>query len=290
MSAGLAGALAPPGLPGVAAWSGVATMAVRMQLRVGMGAGAARSAALACPPSALPRALRWPDASEQPNPPPAAGKGALNVDFRAGGGDERRVRISVFVFAPLARTIGASDQEEASCLRDREKQSVCKMDRRLAGGDGYGWLWGRRECLRRMRRAPIRKSFSRRGCRFRLSRPLRSRACRSLRFRLRADRCSAGRPTPAVATAGRREHELRRREHRRQRRRLQLDDGAELGFVCGQCGGRDGRERDGARGDLCDGVELSERGVVRGEQCDRRVPDDQLDLQRGYQGRGGVRS
>ena len=65
---------------------------------------------------------------------------------------------------------------------------------------------------------------------------------------------------------------------------------SELGFVCGQCGGRHGRERDGAGGDLCDGVELSERGFVRGEQCDRGVPDDQFDLQRGYQWRGGVRS
>ena len=145
-----------------------------------------------------------PRASEQPNPPPAAGKGALNVGFWGGGWGEKRarkkVRISLFVFAPLARTIEASDQEEASCLRDREKQSVCKMDRRLAGGDGYGWLWGRRECSRRMRRAPIRKSFCRRGCRFRSSRPLRSLACRSLRFRPRADRCLAGRPTPAAAT------------------------------------------------------------------------------------------
>ena len=79
-------------------------------------------------------------------------------------------------------------------------------------------------------------------------------------------------------------------EHRLQRRRLQLDDVSELGFVCGQCGGRHGRERDGAGGDLCDGVELSERGFVRGEQCDRGVPDDQFDLQRGYQGRDGVRS
>src|ERR1700679_527395 len=50
---------------------------------------------------------------------------------------------------------------------------------------------------------------------------------------------------------------------RRQRRRLQLDDVSELGFVCGQCGGRPGRERDGAGGDLCDGVELSEREFVR---------------------------
>ena len=86
------------------------------------------------------------------------------------------------------------------------------------------------------------------------------------------------------------EYELGRGEHRRQRRRLQLDDVSELGFVCGQCGGRHGRERDGAGGDLCDGVELSERGFVRGEQCDRGVPDDQFDLQRGYQWRGGVRS
>ena len=86
------------------------------------------------------------------------------------------------------------------------------------------------------------------------------------------------------------EYELGRGEHRRQRRRLQLDDVSELGFVCGQCGGRHGRERDGAGGDLCDGVELSERGFVRGEQCDRGVPDDQFDLQRGYQRRGGVRS
>ena len=86
------------------------------------------------------------------------------------------------------------------------------------------------------------------------------------------------------------EYELGRGEHRRQRRRLQLDDVSELGFVCGQCGGRHGRERDGAGGDLCDGVELPERGFVRGEQCDRGVPDDQFDLQRGYQWRGGVRS
>jgi hypothetical protein len=148
----------------------------------------------------LPCALRWPDASGQPNPPSAAGKGALNVGLWAGGCSEKKVRISLFVFAPLARTIEASDQEEASCLRDREKQSVCKMDRRLADGDGYGWLWGRRECLPRMRQAPIRKSFSRRGSRYRLSRPLRSRACRSLRFRPREDRCLAGRPTPVAGT------------------------------------------------------------------------------------------
>ena len=54
----------------------------------------------------------------------------------------------------------------------------------------------------------------------------------------------------------RREHERRRREHRRQRRRLQHDDVAELGFGCGQCGGSDGRERDGARSDVCDGVRI----------------------------------
>ena len=64
----------------------------------------------------------------------------------------------MFLFARLAWAIGASDDEEALCLRDREKQAVCKMDRRLAGGDGYGWLWGRGECLGRRRQAPIRKS------------------------------------------------------------------------------------------------------------------------------------
>jgi hypothetical protein len=47
----------------------------------------------------------------------------------------------------------------------------------------------------------------------------------------------------------RREHERRQREQRRQRRRLQHDDGAEVGFGGGQRGGRDGRERDGARSD-----------------------------------------
>jgi hypothetical protein len=65
---------------------GAATMAVRMQLRVGMGAGAARSAAPRLPALRLSRApCAGPEASEQPNPPPAAGKGALNLDLRGGG-------------------------------------------------------------------------------------------------------------------------------------------------------------------------------------------------------------
>ena len=82
------------------------------------------------------------------------------------------------------------------------------MERRLAGADGYGWLRGRQECSRRKRRAPIRKSFFRTGCRFRLSRPFRSPGCRRFRFRLQAGRCSAGRleastPATAVATGAR---------------------------------------------------------------------------------------
>ena len=52
-----------------------------------------------------------------------------------------------FVFAPLARTIGASDHKEASCLRDRAKEFVCKKERRLAGANGYGWLLERQESL-----------------------------------------------------------------------------------------------------------------------------------------------
>ena len=40
----------------------------------------------------------------------------------------------VFLFARLAWTIGASGDEEALCLRDRAKDFVCKMDRRLGGG------------------------------------------------------------------------------------------------------------------------------------------------------------
>jgi hypothetical protein len=88
------------------------------------------------------------------------------------------------VFAQLARTIGASDHKEASCLRDRAKDLVCKKERRLAGADGYGWLWGRQERSRRKPRTPIRKSFFRTGCRFKLSRPIRSLGCRCFRFRL----------------------------------------------------------------------------------------------------------
>src|SRR4029077_17300020 len=113
-------------------------------------------------------------------------------------------RILAFLFAQLARTIGASDHKEASCLGDRAKDFVCKIERRLAGVDGYGWLRGRQECLRRKRQMPIRKSFFRMGCRFKLSRPIRSPGCRRFRFRLEAGRCSADRPkasTPATAAA-----------------------------------------------------------------------------------------
>ena len=53
---------------------------------------------------------------------------------------------------------------------------------------------------------------------------------------------------------------------------------------------RDGCQRDGARCDLRDGVELPEcRRRVR-EQRDGRVPDDQLDLYSRYQRRGCLRS
>jgi hypothetical protein len=49
----------------------------------GMRVGDARRAPQARPPSAGPRA------SAQPVPPPAAGEGALNVDLRVCGWDER---------------------------------------------------------------------------------------------------------------------------------------------------------------------------------------------------------
>ena len=152
----------------------------------------------ACVPSA------GPGASGQPIPRPAAGKGALNLDLRTCGRDEEGRELLAFVFAPLARTIGASDHKEASCLRDRAKEFVCKKERRLAGANGYGWLLERQESSRRKRRMPIRKSFFRTGCRFRLSRPIRSPGCRRFRFRLGAGRCSADRPeasTPATAAA-----------------------------------------------------------------------------------------
>src|SRR5580704_13859254 len=115
-------------------------------------------------------------------------------------------------FGVSVRAIGAdhraSDHKEASCRRDRAKDFVCKMERRLMGADGYGWLRGRQECSRRKRQMPIRKSFFRTGCRFRLSRPIRSLGCRRFRFRLEAGRCSAGRPeastlAPAAATEAR---------------------------------------------------------------------------------------
>ena len=60
------------------------------------------------------------------------------------------------------------------------------------------------------------------------------------------------------------------------------------GSGCGQRGGRDGRKCNGARGDVCDGIELPERGGVGRRQCVRRVPDDQLDLHRGRQWRPDV--
>jgi hypothetical protein len=47
-------------------------------------------------------------------------------------------------------------------------------------------------------------------------------------------------------------------------------------------------ERDGARSDVCDGVQLSERGGVRRRLCVWRIPDDQLDLHRGHQRRRGL--
>ena len=51
----------------------------------------------------------------------------------------------VFLFARLAWTIEASDEEEALCLQERAKDFVCKMERRLTGVDGYGWLRERQE-------------------------------------------------------------------------------------------------------------------------------------------------
>ena len=97
---------------------------------------------------------------------------------------------------------GASDHKEASCLGDRAKESVCKIARRLAGVDGYGWLRGRQECLRRNRQMPIRKSFFRMGCRSRLSRPIRSPGCRCFRSRLEAGRCSAAPPEVSTPARG----------------------------------------------------------------------------------------
>ena len=151
----------------------------------------------------------------------------------------------------MTRTIGASDHKEASCLRDRAKTFVCKMERRLARGDGYGWLRGHQERSRRKRRMRIRKSFFRTGCQFRLSRLIRSPDYRRFRFRLEAGRCLAGRPEASTPATVATEHERRGREQWWQWRRLQHDDGAELGFRCGQRGGSDGRERDGARSDVC---------------------------------------
>ena len=82
------------------------------------------------------------------------------------------------------------------------------------------------------------KSFFRTGCRFRLSRPIRSPGCRRFRFRLQAGRCLAGRPeasTPATAAAtGARAPAA---GAPRQRRRLQHDDVAELGFGAANAAG-----------------------------------------------------
>ena len=168
------------------------------------------------------------------------------------------------------------------------REFVCKKERPVVGDDGCGWLRVRRERSRRKPRTPTRKSFFRTACRFRLSRPILSRGCRRFRFRPEAGRCSVGRPERRHRQWRRREHERRRREQRRQRRRLQHDDGAELGLGCSERRGSDGRERDGARSDVCDGVKLPERRSIRRRQCVWRVPDDQLDLYRGHQWRPRV--
>ena len=151
-------------------------------------------------------------------------------------------------------------------MSTRSRKTVC-----LQNGAPRGrrrWLWlvvGVSGVSRRKQRTPIRRSFFRTVCRFRLSRPIRSPGCRRFRFRLRGGSLLGWSRKRRYRQRRRRwEHERRRREHRRQRRRLQHDDGAELGFGCGQCGGSDGRERDGARSDVCDGVQLSECGASGG--------------------------
>ena len=102
---------------------------------------------------------------------------------------------------------------------------------------------------------PIPASCFRADCRCRSSPRFRSRGCRLFRFRSAARHLWADR-VPALTTAGEAGagKRQRKRQQRRQRRRLQHDDGAGLGFASRRCGGCDGRERDGARGDLRDGV------------------------------------
>src|SRR5580704_19628189 len=98
------------------------------------------------PPS--PPALRWPE-SQRATRSASRGRGGC-IEPRSSGlrmGCKRGVNFGAFVFAQLARTIGASDHKEASCLGDRAEAFVCKIERRLAGVDGYGWLRGRQECL-----------------------------------------------------------------------------------------------------------------------------------------------
>ena len=142
-----------------------------------------------------------------------------------------------FVFAPLARTIGASDHKEASCLRDRAKDFVCKMGvawrppMAMVGCGGVRSARGasgeRRSASRSSERAAGSGQADLFGARVAgvfvsdWRRVVARRVDRKRRHRQRR----------------RREHERRRREQRRQRRRLQHDDGESWGSAAANAAG-----------------------------------------------------
>ena len=107
----------------------------------------------------------------------------------------------VFLFARLAWTIGASDQEEASCLRDRGKTS-CLQNGSPPGGRRWLWMvvgaWG---VLRAQAAGADPQVVLPHGLPVQVKPTYTEpRVARRYRFRRQAGRCSAGRPTQAAGS------------------------------------------------------------------------------------------